>query len=168
MYVWMSRIVALTNRKGEVGFCKIGFSWTILFFMLFVPLYRRDWLGLVLYVLAAYFTNYWSILLFPFFYNRLYITQLLFRGWQPASFADWEMLKANRFFVKDWVGPSNPNDEFDPFRRQNGAYADQTSRSERGKNLFDGEDMNASHDKWQRERDNAVDVEWHDDDGEAR
>lgn len=58
-----------------------GFSWTTLFFGFFVPLFRGDILWALLMVGAAFISAGISVIIFPFFYNKMYIDSLLKKGY---------------------------------------------------------------------------------------
>jgi len=183
MFIWSSRAATLVSPRGEYKSCKIGFSWTTLFFLWFVPLFRGDLIGIVLYALLLYLTGGLSILIFPFFYNWLYITQLLVRGWQPATIADWQMLKANYFFVRDWEeyasmrsGGAQSQGWSHGSQSGHGGHASQghsthTSHGTHNRSSHSSHGEEGDYDEswqgygstsWEEERDQAVDVEWHD------
>lgn len=65
--------------------CKVGFSWTMFFFGLFVPIVRGDlkWTFFSLVLMFITFGLFWFIL--PFFYNKVYIKDLLEKGYVPSS-----------------------------------------------------------------------------------
>ena len=77
--------VYMKNSVGVTKQVKLGFSWTMLFFGLFVPLFRGDikWtiLSLVLSIVTCGIA--WFVL--PFVYNKSYIKGLLEAGWLPAD-----------------------------------------------------------------------------------
>ena len=81
-------IVRLKNEIGMVKEAKIGFSWTNFFFGAFVPALRGDWKYAGIMVLCALITAGVSWLVFPFVYNKLYIKDLLMKGFIPASESD--------------------------------------------------------------------------------
>ncbi|MGL6009631.1 MAG: HrgC protein [Culicoidibacterales bacterium] len=68
-------------QTGHTIEVKEGFSWTTLFFGLFVPLLRGDlkWAA-IMFVLAA-ITLGLSWLAVPFFYNKKYIQDKLAKGY---------------------------------------------------------------------------------------
>ncbi len=78
-------IITLKNRMGVLRECKLGFSWTTLFLGVFVPLFRKDWSWTLIMFLAALLTRGLSWLVFPFFYNKMYIKGLLKDGFRPAT-----------------------------------------------------------------------------------
>lgn len=86
----------LKHESGLIKEVKIGFSWTTLFFGLFVPLIRGDlkWalimLGIALlagvptYGIGSFISN----LVFAFIYNKLYVRDLLEKGYRPQNEED--------------------------------------------------------------------------------
>ena len=90
----MARVVGLRNPDTEiltVGFS--GFSWTMLLFGFFVPLFRGDLVtSLLLFVLqtlfALFFRSLWGFgfwipsTILAFFYNRSFTTKLLEAGYE--------------------------------------------------------------------------------------
>ena len=85
--------VVLKHELGMIKTVKKGFSWTVFFFGFFVPLIRGDlkW-ALIMFLtqfLAASVTmglGVWiASLIFAFFYNKLYIKDLLEKGYRPTA-----------------------------------------------------------------------------------
>lgn len=72
----------LRNKNGVTKQVKKGFSWTMLFFGIFVPLVRGDWKYFLITLIAAIFSWGISWLVFPFFYNKLYLNDLLNNGYE--------------------------------------------------------------------------------------
>ena len=71
----------LKNEAGVVKEVKKGFSWTMFFFGVFVPLVRGDWFYFFITLILAPLTYGISWLIFPFIYNRLYLNRLLNKGY---------------------------------------------------------------------------------------
>ena len=71
----------LKNKDGVTKEVKKGFSWTMLFFGVFVPLVRGDWKWFLISLLAGLVTCGISWLIFPFFYNKIYLNELLEKGY---------------------------------------------------------------------------------------
>lgn len=71
----------LKNEQGVTKEVKKGFSWTMLFFGIFVPLARGDWKWFLISLLAGIVTVGISWLIFPFFYNKIYLNELLEKGY---------------------------------------------------------------------------------------
>ncbi|EGC92637.1 hypothetical protein HMPREF9402_0025 [Turicibacter sp. HGF1] len=92
--------VRLINNLNMLKEVKVGFSWTILFFGFFVPLFRQDWIwgvsmffvSVALMVLKVYYLNPIFYLIMAIIYNKLYIENLLSEGWRPASENDERIL----------------------------------------------------------------------------
>ena len=86
MYVTLTK----SGLKKQV---KVGFSWTTFFFGLFVPLIRGDlkWAAIMfaLSVLAGALSlgigSFFVGIIFSFVYNKVYIKDLIERGWQPNN-----------------------------------------------------------------------------------
>lgn len=86
----------LKHESGLIKEVKIGFSWTTLFFGLFVPLIRGDlkWAlimfgiallaGIPTYGIGSFISN----LVFAFIYNKLYVRDLLEKGYRPQNEED--------------------------------------------------------------------------------
>lgn len=77
--------ITLKNQIGQTKQVKVGFSWTTFFFGCFVPVCRGDWKYAIITLIAALITGGISWLVFPFFYNKLYINDLLGAGWLPVD-----------------------------------------------------------------------------------
>jgi hypothetical protein len=71
----------LKNEYGVTKEVKKGFSWTMLFFGIFVPLARGDWKWFLISLIAGFVTVGISWLIFPFFYNKIYLNELLEKGY---------------------------------------------------------------------------------------
>ena len=72
----------MKNEIGQVKIVKEGFSWTMLFFGIFVPLYRGDWKWFLIILIANIFTYGWASVVFAFIYNKIYINDLLEKGYE--------------------------------------------------------------------------------------
>jgi len=85
--------VVLKHETGMLKEVKKGFSWTVFFFGLFVPLIRGDlkWLailfilqllgGAIITVIGAWIVSF----IFAFVYNKVYIKDLLEKGYKPIE-----------------------------------------------------------------------------------
>ena len=106
-------------RHRKKGF--LGFSWTAFFFNFFVPLFRGDFKGFLIFIFPIIFAwlgiffnldfdnNYILIIfvipvfivrfIFPFFYNHFYTKDLLKKGYLPPEDDDYSnaILKGNRY-----------------------------------------------------------------------
>ena len=72
----------MKNEIGQVKVVKEGFSWTMLFFGIFVPLYRGDWKWFLIILIANLFTYGLASVAFAFIYNKIYIDDLLEKGYK--------------------------------------------------------------------------------------
>jgi len=83
----------LENEAGLIKEVKIGFSWTTFFFGFFPALFRGDlkWAAIMFIISVALgsFTfglGAWiSAIVFSFTYNKIYIKELIEKGYRPAS-----------------------------------------------------------------------------------
>ena len=72
----------MKNEIGQVIVVKEGFSWTMLFFGIFVPLCRGDWKWFLITLIADLFTYGLASVVFDFIYNKIYIDDLLEKGYK--------------------------------------------------------------------------------------
>ena len=72
----------MKNEIGQVKVVKEGFSWTMLFFGIFVPLCRGDWKWFLFFLFANLFTYGLASVVFAFIYNKIYINDLLEKGYE--------------------------------------------------------------------------------------
>ena len=72
----------MKNEIGQIKVVKEGFSWTMLFFGIFVPLCRGDWKWFLIILIANLFTYGLASVAFAFIYNKIYIDDLLEKGYK--------------------------------------------------------------------------------------
>ena len=78
--------ISLKNpSNGLVKEVKVGFSWTVFFFGIFVPLFRSDFKWAIIMSLLAMLTMGLSSLVFPFIYNKIYIKEMIEKGYKPID-----------------------------------------------------------------------------------
>ncbi len=75
----------MQNDAGVLKNIKIGFSWTTLFFGLFVPLVRGDWKWFIIMLIADAVTVGIAHIVFCFIYNKIYINDLLEKGFSAGN-----------------------------------------------------------------------------------
>lgn len=83
----------LKNDVGLIKEVKIGFSWTTLFFGFFPALFRGDlkWAAIMFVSAIAVslitigFGGWIISIVFAFIYNKIYIKELIEKGYLPAS-----------------------------------------------------------------------------------
>lgn len=78
-------IEMIHRQTGERKFVKPGFSWTTFFFGFFVPLFRGDILWAIIMVATSFMTFGFGWIIFPFFYNKVYINKLQNKGFAFAT-----------------------------------------------------------------------------------
>lgn len=97
----MSMTVKLRGKHGNLKEVKVGFSWSVFFFGFVDPLFNGDFkwgiILLLLEVLISLKTKGMGAIIvsaaFSIFYNKIYINDLLKKGYEPASEVDAEILK---------------------------------------------------------------------------
>ncbi|WP_010676998.1 hypothetical protein [Bacillus timonensis] len=85
--------VRLRNQGGVTKECKIGFSWTTFFFGFFPALFRGDLKWAAIMFITALVVGSFTVgfgawipgIIFSFVYNKLYIKDLIEKGYQPAD-----------------------------------------------------------------------------------
>ncbi|WP_315906862.1 DUF2628 domain-containing protein [Priestia koreensis] len=85
--------VTLTKTGGLKKEVKVGFSWTTFFFGFFPALFRGDlkWavIMFVIELILGTFTigigSFITGIVFSFVYNKIYIKELIEKGYQPAT-----------------------------------------------------------------------------------
>ncbi len=97
---------SFVNQTKQV---KVGFSWTVFFFGSFPALFRGDFKWFIIIFFANMLTAGFSNLFFMFFYNKLYINDLLLKGYQPVDRMSEQTLMSRGFHVN----PINQEDELD-------------------------------------------------------
>jgi hypothetical protein len=90
------KIIFEHPQTGETKEAPVGFSWTMLFFGVFVPLFRGDFKWALITFLAAIVTFGISWFVFPFIYNKLYIKDLLSKGFKVKDVIGGDITQAER------------------------------------------------------------------------
>lgn len=105
--------ITLKNNAGERKEVKLGFSWTVLFFGFFVPLFRSDfkWAGIMFaagVISPRLKTTLYKVsigpiiinivpfsvgLIFAYIYNKIYTKNLLKDGYKTINPEDKELVK---------------------------------------------------------------------------
>jgi hypothetical protein len=78
-------IINLKNQAGMVKQAKVGFSWTTFFFGCFPSLFRGDWKWFIIQLVVGSITFGVSNLVFCFIYNKLYINDMLEKGYSAGD-----------------------------------------------------------------------------------
>ena len=95
--------VRLQNEAGIVKEVKLGFSWTTFFFGFFPALFRGDlkWAAIMFIAAVAIgaitlgFGGWIPGIVFSFIYNKIYIKELLEKGYRPADQSDQSALESS-------------------------------------------------------------------------
>ncbi|MBS14860.1 MAG: HrgC protein [Gemmatimonadetes bacterium] len=82
------------SQSGTVKQVKLGFSWTTLFFGLFVPLVRGDIKWAAIMFVLAFLSFGLSWLVFQFLYNKVHTRALLESGYAASTEEDRRRLQA--------------------------------------------------------------------------
>jgi len=81
-------MAVITLKHATSGLVKqvpVGFSWTTLLFGAFVPLLRGDIKWFIIFMVVSILTVGLAWFVIPFVYNKIYIKELLQRGFVPAD-----------------------------------------------------------------------------------
>lgn len=101
--------VNLTNETThQFKQTKVGFSWTTFFFGFWPALFRGDWKWFLIQLAVEIVMGVWSFgigsgvvgIIFSFFYNKLYINDLIAKGYKPSDKSSSDALLAKGFTVK--------------------------------------------------------------------
>ena len=82
-------------QTGRMREAPVGFSWTVLFFGFFPPMFRGDWKYAIVMFLIALVTFGLSHFVFIFIYNRIYIKDLVGEGYKAKSIGSGNMNEAS-------------------------------------------------------------------------
>ncbi|PHS69509.1 MAG: hypothetical protein COB23_06035 [Methylophaga sp.] len=90
-----------SKHTDQMKKAPVGYSWTTLFFTIFVPLLRGDWkwaiiMFLIVIVFGAFVTTVaptvppqsiplWTGIIFGFIYNKIYVQGLVSKGYEVTS-----------------------------------------------------------------------------------
>ena len=91
--------INMKTPTGVIKQVKLGFSWTMLFLGVFVPLFRGDFKWAIITFLASLVTCGIAWFVFPFIYNKIYIKDMIEKGWMPADEVAAAALKNKGIFV---------------------------------------------------------------------
>lgn len=116
------KYVRMYNPKtNDTKDTKIGISWTTFFFGPFVPLFKRDWWGLLLYAIYIVLIflipihgsqKYLFAILMFLWYNAIYVSTLYRQGYVPKTDRDWKVINNNsmaKYFIDQIDRKRNKN-----------------------------------------------------------
>ncbi len=78
-------VILESPLTGKIREAPIGFSWTVLFFSFFPPLFRNDWKWFAIMLFAFSASGGLSTFVFCFFYNKWYLKDLLGDGFKAKT-----------------------------------------------------------------------------------
>ena len=81
------------EKNGLRKEVKVGFSWTVFFFGLFVPLFRGDLKWAAIMFFGTILLGFGTLgiggavlgIVMSFVYNKIYIKDLIEKGWKPVG-----------------------------------------------------------------------------------
>ena len=102
------QISLIDPKTKNVKKTKVGFSWTTFFFGFFPAVFREDWKWAAIMFVVEMFVTAPTLgygffipgLIFAFFYNRLYINDLLQKGYIPEDESSKRALSNRNFSVE--------------------------------------------------------------------
>jgi hypothetical protein len=98
----MAQIAMMKNKlTGEIKEAPLGFSWTTLLFGVFVPLIRGDFKWFVIFLILAFITAGLVWFVVPFIYNKIYVKELISKGFRPADDMSKNLLRSRGIYVPD-------------------------------------------------------------------
>lgn len=80
-----TKVVFENPKTGQIKEAPVGFSWTVLIFSFFPPLFRGDYKWAIIIFLLAMLTFFLADFVFAFIYNKLYIKDLIGAGYKAKS-----------------------------------------------------------------------------------
>jgi len=87
------------KNSGLIKEVPLGFSWTTLLFGPFVPLVRGDLKWCIIFLIAAFLSSGLSWVVVPFIYNKIYIKELLQKGFIAADEYSSNILKIEGIII---------------------------------------------------------------------
>lgn len=93
------------NSNQTYKTVKVGFSWTEMFFGFWTPVFRSDFKWAAILVLAEILFGSFTwgggaflvTFIFAFFYNRLYVKDMMAQGYQPADSTSENVLRIHGY-----------------------------------------------------------------------
>lgn len=107
-------MIQLINQNNMMKECPTGYSWTTFFFGVFVPLMRGDikWAAILfalcalIAIITAGIGAFFITPIFAFFYNKLYIKELLEKGYTGADDYSRNYLISNGLIFQQSAAPT--------------------------------------------------------------
>ena len=80
-----TKLIMKNPHTGEIREAPVGFSWTVLLFGFLPPLFRSDWKNAVIMFIVGMMTFSLSNFVFMFIYNKMYLKELIAKGFALQS-----------------------------------------------------------------------------------
>jgi len=101
------KVKFIDKKNGKIKSSPLGMSWTTFFFGTFAPIFRGDWLGAFGVFCILVSTGYAVSpviamiiqLVVAVFYNYIYISRLLSKGYEVYNTNDVELVKKHGYNV---------------------------------------------------------------------
>lgn len=99
------KVKFIDKKNGKIKSSPLGISWTTFFFGFLAPLFRGDWLGALgvfcVLSVASYAISPITVLVIQMivavFYNYIYISRLLAKGYELYDNKDTELVKKHGY-----------------------------------------------------------------------
>ncbi len=92
MHFMQPRVVLQHPVLHKVKKVPFLYSWSSLIFSFFVPLFRGDFKWFFIYLISRVLTGGIADIILAFFYNKLYIENLIQNGYEPVDEISKELL----------------------------------------------------------------------------
>ena len=93
--------LTLEDKKNHiVKEAPVGFSWTTLIFGALVPLFRSDWGWFFIMLVANIITFSITSIIFAFIYNKIYIQNMMKKGFKVKSYVGNKKLIESKAQIK--------------------------------------------------------------------
>ncbi|UEL49871.1 HIRAN domain-containing protein [Terrisporobacter hibernicus] len=140
----LDNYITLINSDGKIKNCKVGYSWTNLFFMFFTPLSRGDFKNgfiqfIIIFILgklSSLLTTF-AWLVIPAFYNKIYIKDLIQKGFTPKNNHSVELLNKLGFNFEQIHKTNSTNSKSDTAAPSFTNFSDYSSHNVSSNNLDD-------------------------------
>jgi len=90
-----TKITFENPKTNEIRVAPVGFSWTVMLFGCLPAVFRSNWKWAGIMFFALVVSLGFAGLVFMFIYNKLYITDLIGKGFKAKSILDNNMEKAS-------------------------------------------------------------------------
>ena len=85
LFIRQKKVILENKELNKIKNVPFLFSWTMLIFSFWVPLLRADFVWFILLLILSFVTGGFGTVIFAFFYNKMYIKDLLTKGYEPVD-----------------------------------------------------------------------------------